>query len=100
MPALYGMPASARRTSSHSRGSKPALHGGLVVVSLLCVVNKVVPRAGFFGATAGRGGGGGGAQSAPSKNPVPLLRIYSSDIFLKACPKLSLVKQTWFPWQP
>ena len=45
--------------------------------------------------------GGGGAQSAtPRKNPVPRLRIYSSKIFLKACPKLSLVKQTWFPWKP
>ena len=53
-------------------------------------------RAGFFGAPVGRGGG---AQSAPpSKNPVPILRIYSSKIFLKACRKLSLVKQTWFPW--
>ena len=48
------------------------------------------------------GQGGGGAQSAPppGKNPVPILRNYSSKIFLKACPKLSLVKQTWFPWQP
>ena len=56
-------------------------------------------RAGFFGAPAGRGGGGG-TKCPPSKNPVPLLRIYSSKVFLKACPKLSLVKQTWFPWKP
>ena len=27
MPALYGMPASAKRTPSHSRGYKPGLHG-------------------------------------------------------------------------
>ena len=55
-------------------------------------------RAGFFGAPAGRGGGG--HKVPPSKNPVPLLRIYSSKVFLKACTKLSLVKQTWFPWKP
>ena len=56
----------------------------------------------LFWSSGGQGGGGGGAQSAPPpcKNPVPLLRIYSGNIFLKACPKLSLVKQTWFPWQP
>ena len=57
-------------------------------------------RAGFFGDHSGRGGGGGGHKVPPSKNPVPLLRIYSSKIFLKACPKLSLVKKTWFPWKP
>ena len=66
MPALYGMPASARRTPSHSRGSKPALHGGLVVVSLLCVVNKAISRAELkrFSKSFYQG-----AQSAPQWKP-------------------------------
>ena len=55
-------------------------------------VNPIQGR--LFRAPVGRGGGG------ISKKPVPLLRIYSSKIFLKACPKLSLVKKTWFPWKP
>ena len=57
-------------------------------------------RAGFFGAPGMQGGGGHKVPPPPSENPVPILRIYSSKIFRKACPKLSLVKQTWFPWQP
>ena len=54
----------------------------------------------LFWSSGGQGGGGGAQSAPPRKNPVPILRIYSSKIFLKACPKLSLVKQTWFPWQP
>ena len=57
-------------------------------------VCSTLSRAGFFGAD---GQGGGGTRCLPSKNPH--LRIYSSKIFLKACPKSSLVKQTWFPWK-
>ena len=53
-------------------------------------------RAGFFGAPAW----GHKVPPPPSKNPVPLLRNYSSKFFLKASPKLSLVKKTWFPWKP
>ena len=58
---------------------------------------RINPIPGRLFWSSGGQGGGGGAQSAPDiKNPVPLLRIYSSNIFLKAFPKLSLVKQTWW----
>ena len=29
----------------------------------------------------------------PSKNPFTLLRVHSSKVFLKACPKISLLTQ-------
>ena len=44
--------------------------------------------------------GGGGTLCPPSKNPVTLLRIHSSKLFLKACPKMNLLTQLWFPWKP
>ena len=48
--------------------------------------------------------GGGGAHCAPppspSKNVVTLLRIHSSEVFLKACPRMSLLTQLWFTWKP
>ena len=34
----------------------------------------------------------------PSKNPVPLLRIYSSKVFLKACPPCPPELQKSLPW--
>ena len=37
----------------------------------------------LFWSSGGRGGGGGTKCPPPSKNPVPLLRIYSSKIFWK-----------------
>ena len=43
---------------------------------------------------------GGGTLCPPSKNPVTLLRIHSSKLFLKACPKMNLLTQLWFPWKP
>ena len=39
----------------------------------------------------GWGGGEGAHFAAHSKNPVTLLRINSSNVFLKACPKMSLL---------
>ena len=45
-------------------------------------------------------GGGGGHNVSHIKNPVTLLRIHSSEFFLKACPKLSVLTQLWFPWKP
>ena len=45
--------------------------------------------------------GGGGAQCAPPlQNHVPLLRIHSKKVFLKACQKMSLLTPRWFPWKP
>ena len=43
---------------------------------------------------------GGGTLCPPSKNPVTLLRIHSSKLFLKACPKMNLLTKLWFPWKP
>ena len=68
------------------------LHG-LRLPVVVCVLNPIQGR--LFWSSGGRGGGGG-HKVPPSKNPVPLLRIYSSKIFLKACPKLSLVKKLGF----
>ena len=48
---------------------------------------------GFFVLQNPGGGGGGGAHCAPSKNRVTLLKIHSSKVFLKACPKINLLTQ-------
>ena len=54
-------------------------------------------KPGFFWAPKTKGG----AHCAPpSKNPVTLLRIHSSKLLLKACPKMNLLTQLWFPWKP
>ena len=42
----------------------------------------------------------GGVNCAPGKNPVSLLRFYSRNFFLKACPKLSPLTQLYFPCKP
>ena len=42
---------------------------------------------------------GGGHIVPPLQNPATLLRIHSSKVFLKACPKMNLVTQLWFPWK-
>ena len=54
---------------------------------------------GFFGAPKTKGGGGH-IVPPPSKNHVTLLRIHSSKVFMKACPKMNLLTQLWFPWKP
>ena len=61
-------------------------------------VNPILTR--LFYAPKTKRGGGGGTIVAPGKNPVTLLRIHSSKVFLKACPKMNLVTQLWFPWKP
>ena len=43
---------------------------------------------------------GGGHIVLLCKNPVPIFRIYSSKVFLKACPIFSLLTHFWFPWKP
>ena len=55
-------------------------------------------KPGFFWAPKTKGGGG--TLCPPSKNPVTLLRIHSSKLFLKACPKMNLLTQFWLPWKP
>ena len=57
-------------------------------------------KPGFFWAPKTKGGGGGHIVPPPCKNPVTLLRIHSSKLFLKACPKMNLLTQLWFPWKP
>ena len=54
------------------------------------------PNQAFLGLQKPRGG----TLCPPSKNPVTLLRIHSSKLFLKACPKMNLLTQLWFPWKP
>ena len=63
------------------------------------VWSLTLSKPGFFWAPKTKGGGGG-TLCPPSKNPVTLLRIHSSKLFLKACPKMNLLTQLWFPWKP
>ena len=76
---------------------KRALLPEQVLKHLLASAWLTLSKPGFFGAPKTKGG----AHCAPpSKNPVTLLRIHSSKLFLKACPKMNLLTQLWFPWKP
>ena len=63
----------------------------------LVLLFLTLSKPGFFWAPKTKGGG---HIVPPSKNPVTLLRIHSSKRFLKACSKMNLLTQLWFPWKP
>ena len=90
LEAILHMSISAPFCFDLDRHSKRSLC--VLEILLYHSVCSTLSRANFFGAD-----GHLGTSCLPSINPH--IRIYSSKIFLKACPKSSLVKQTWFPWK-
>ena len=63
--------------------------------SAICLILLTLSQPGFFWAPKTKGAHCS-LPPPPQKKAVTLVRIHSNKVFLKACPKMSLLTQRWF----